>query len=599
MRQQLSGFVLVKSELVQCAEELAGLAERLDQVDLADRAEERLGKLAAEEFNLAVFGQFKRGKSTLINALLGADLLPTAVVPLTSIVTVLRYGREPAAVVTFTDGRRASIAVSEIADYITERGNPQNEKGVRQVEIRYPAPLLKDGVRLIDTPGVGSVFLNNSEVTYDFLPNADAAILVLAADQPISQAEVEFLHEVRRYAAKFFFLLNKIDILSEPELEESLGFCCPVVQQELQTSGIVLYPISAKQALMGRLQEDDVLVDQSRVPELEQALTRFLMREKGATLLETTRWRLREMAVGLEQTIDLELAVLMLTPQELAEKIDLFRQQVDRLLQEQQDVEYLLRGEMGRLIARVEEDLKPLVEDHVGSLRNRLVESFQTNKHLSKFKLIEAVTAELARAVEEIFNAWREPEEAIINQEFTRITSRFEQRLNQIVDAVRGVAQKLFGVEITPVMAVEPLTAESGHYYLVENPFTLQTDTLPLLLPAPLAKRIIRRRFLENARLELDRNAGRWRSDFQERIEKSARRFLFNFREQVERALRDTQRTLERAAHERAQSEERVAATLDTLKAAQQEIQALRQRLGWLTIAVNAPVGSLVEREQM
>lgn len=598
MMPQLSEFALAKSELVQCAEELAGLAEQQDKVDLADRAEEVLGKLAVGEFNLAVFGQFKRGKSTLINALLGADLLPTAVVPLTSIVTILRYGRKPAAMVTFTDGRRASIAVNEMADYITERGNPQNEKGVHQVEIRYPALLLKDGVRLIDTPGVGSVFSNNSEATYDFLPNADAAILVLAADQPISQAEVEFLHQARRYAAKFFFALNKIDLLNERELQESLEFCSQVIEQELQASGVTLYPISAKQALVGRVQDDPWLVEQSRVPELERALTQFLMREKGTTLVEAARRRLSEMAVTLEQAIALELTALRLTPQELAEKIELFRQQAERILQEQQDVEYLLRGETGRLIARVEEDLKPLVQGRVNPLRQRLNECFNANQRLSKSKLVEAMTAELARAVEQIFNAWREPEEAVINQEFTRITRRFEQRLNQIVDAVRDVARGLFGVEVTPVMAVEPLTAESGHYYLVENPFTLQTDMLPLLLPAPLAKQIIRRRFLENARLELDRNAGRWRSDFQERIEKSARRFLFNFHEQVERALRDIQRTLERAAHERAESEARVAATLDTLNAAQQEIQALRQRLDWRAIAVNEPVGLLVEQEQ-
>ncbi|MBI3949486.1 MAG: dynamin family protein [Acidobacteria bacterium] len=599
MMQQLSDFALVKSEMVQCAEELAILAQHQDKVDLADRAEELLGKLAAGEFNLTVFGQFKRGKSTLINALLGVDILPTAVVPLTSIVTILRYGRAPAAKVTFTDGRRVSIAVSEISEYITERGNPPNEKGVRRVEVSYPAPLLKDGVRLIDTPGAGSIFLNNTEATYDFLPNADAAILILAADQPISQAEVEFLHEARRYAAKFFFLLNKIDLLSERELLEPLEFCRRVIEEELQTTDLVLYPLSAKQALIGRLQGDRSLVDRSRVPGLEYALTQFLLREKGTTLLGAARRRLYEMAVTLEQAIDLELTALMLTPQEVAEKIELFHQQADRILQEQQDVEYLLHGETGRLIARVEEDLRPLVEDHVDPLRRRLAEFFNVNKHLGKFKLVEAMTNELAGAVQEIFTAWHEQEETIISQEFTRITARFQERMNQIVEVVQDVAKGLFGVEVTPVMAVEPLTTESSHYYLVENPFTLQADTIVLMLPAPIAKRIIRRRFLENARLELDRNAGRWRSDFQERIEKSARRFRVKFQEQVEDALRDIQRTLERAAQERAQSEERVAATLDTLQAAQREIRALGQSLDQLTPTPNVPVAWSVGEEQI
>jgi small GTP-binding protein len=591
MAQQLGDFALMKSEMLQLAEELAIVAQQQGEVNLVARGEELMGKLATEVFNLAVFGQFKRGKSTLINALLGAEILPVAVVPLTSVVTVLRYGREPVAAVTFADGRRASISLSELSEYITERGNPGNKKGVRQVEVSYPAQLLKNGVQLIDTPGVGSVFLNNTEVTYDFLPNADAAIMVLAADQPISQAEVEFLHEVRRYAAKFFFILNKIDILSERELQESLEFCRQVIEQELGTNGAVLYPISAKQALVGRQQRDHSTLEQSRVPELEQALAEFLLREKGATMLEAARRRLSEMAIALEQAVGLELTALMLAPQELAEKIGLFRQQMERILQEQQDVEYLLRGEIGRLITRVEEDLKPLVEENVSPLQQRLNDFFNTNNHLSKSDLVKAMTEELRRAVEQIFNAWRKQEEVVINQEFTRITARFEQRMNEIVAAVRDVAKGLFGVEVTPVMVIEPLIAESGHYYLVENPFTLQIDALPLLLPEPQAKRIIRRRFLQNARLELDRNAGRWRSDFQERLEKSARRFLLNFNEQVERALGDIQRTLERAAKERAQSEARVAETRDTLQAAQEQVRALRQRLDRLVLVSGVPAG--------
>lgn len=592
MAQQLGDFALLKAELLQLAEELALVAQQQGEVNLVARGEELMGKLATEAFNLAVFGQFKRGKSTLINALLGAEILPVAVVPLTSIVTVLRYGWEPVAAVTFADGRRAFIPLSELSGYITERGNPGNQKGVRQVDVSYPAQLLKNGLRLIDTPGVGSVFVNNTEAAYDFLPNADAAIMVLAADQPISQAEVEFLHEVRRYAAKFFFVLNKIDILSERELQESLEFCRQVIEQELGAKSVVLYPISAKQALVGRVQRDHSMLEQSRVPEVEQALTEFLVREKGVTMLEAGRRRLSEIAIALEQAVGLELTALMLAPQELTEKMGLFRQQMERLVQEQQDVTYLLRGEIGRLITRVEEDLKPLVEENVSSLQQRLNDFFHANQHLSKSKLVEAMAAELRHAVEQIFNAWREQEEAVISQEFTRITARFEQRMNEIVAAVRGIAKGLFGVEVTPVMVIEPLIAESGHYYLVENPFTLQIDALPLLLPESQAKRIVRRRFLQNARLELDRNAGRWRSDFQERLEKSARRFLRNFNEQVEQALGDIQRTLERAAKEHAQSKERVAATCDMLQAAQEQVRAVRQSLDRLVLVSGVPSGT-------
>ncbi|MGQ9688073.1 MAG: dynamin family protein [Desulfobaccales bacterium] len=112
-----------------------------------------LDKLRQNRFHLLVLGAFKRGKSTLINALLGEALLPVAIIPLTSVVTILGYGERLSIQVLFRDGQRRLISKEELVDYITEKGNPQNHKGVQEVEITYPSEYLQDGVRLIDTPG--------------------------------------------------------------------------------------------------------------------------------------------------------------------------------------------------------------------------------------------------------------------------------------------------------------------------------------------------------------------------------------------------------------------------------------------------------------
>jgi ribosome biogenesis GTPase A len=136
---------------------LAGIiAELLEQgFDGTKHLSELQEKLALQQFNLVVMGQFKRGKSTFINALLGADIVPTAIVPLTSIVTLLCFGPQPKATVHFLDGRREETAIAEIQRYVTEKENPQNRLNVKEVEVFYPCAHLKDGVRIIDTPGVG------------------------------------------------------------------------------------------------------------------------------------------------------------------------------------------------------------------------------------------------------------------------------------------------------------------------------------------------------------------------------------------------------------------------------------------------------------
>jgi ribosome biogenesis GTPase A len=160
------GFKATKDALTTAMKRLTALFERRGQKVLLSRARDLADKLAAEQFNLMVLGQFKRGKSTLLNALLGADLLPTAVVPLTSIVTIIHHGPEPRAVVSFLDGRTLEVAVPDIATFITEPENPKNIKGVAQVGVSFPAGVLMDGVRLVDTPGVGSVFASNTGTTW-------------------------------------------------------------------------------------------------------------------------------------------------------------------------------------------------------------------------------------------------------------------------------------------------------------------------------------------------------------------------------------------------------------------------------------------------
>ena len=134
-------------------------------------------KLEEEAFNLVVLGQFKRGKSTFINALLGEGILPTAITPLTSVVTILRYGPELRVVVEYLSGRLEQIDLADLPAFITERENPQNKKEVKEVRVFYPSPYLKGGVRIIDTPGAGSVYSHNTEAAYAYLPYVDAGIL--------------------------------------------------------------------------------------------------------------------------------------------------------------------------------------------------------------------------------------------------------------------------------------------------------------------------------------------------------------------------------------------------------------------------------------
>src|SRR5438309_7530961 len=135
--EEMRSFTKTKAQMATALNQLADFFTQRGQGALLWRACALVDKLETEQFNLVVLGQFKRGKSTLINALLGADLLPTAVVPLTSIVTIIQHGPQPRALVRFLDGRTLEGDVADLALYITERDNPANTRGVAQVEVAF------------------------------------------------------------------------------------------------------------------------------------------------------------------------------------------------------------------------------------------------------------------------------------------------------------------------------------------------------------------------------------------------------------------------------------------------------------------------------
>lgn len=233
--------------------ELCRLQEQEAQV-LADR-------LRSRKITIAVIGQFKRGKTTLINSILGSKLLPVGIVPITAAITRIEYasngeaaavdGETATATVFFTNGLSEQVPVSDLHEYISEQENHDNERGVAEVELLTDADFLKDGLTLVDTPGVGSVHEQNSKSAMDFARESDGVIFMLSVDSPLNQIEVDFLRKVRRFAGKFYFAVNKIDRVDEDELEEYLEYCRSLIVgimelDDEEAKALKLLPISAR-----------------------------------------------------------------------------------------------------------------------------------------------------------------------------------------------------------------------------------------------------------------------------------------------------------------------------------------------------------------
>ena len=247
---------------------------------------ELMVKLAEDRFVLAVVGQFKRGKSSLMNAIIGRELLPTGVLPVTSAVTILRFGTHERLVIPRPSRLFSEEApVSSLPEYVTQEGNPGNQKQINGVYVELPLPFLRRGVEFVDTPGVGSAIDANTATTMAFLPQCDAAIFVTSVDTPMTAVETAFLADIRQHAEKLFVVVNKIDLLEGREREEVLNYIAETIRQQTGAANLRVFPVSSRLGLKARLASESEGYARSGLAALEETLAEFLSSEKSDALL--------------------------------------------------------------------------------------------------------------------------------------------------------------------------------------------------------------------------------------------------------------------------------------------------------------------------
>lgn len=375
INDRLISFQEAKGSILERAAELEAVARKLEKEEMAQSVSAVVRKLDEERFYLAVLGNFKRGKSTFINALLGSPILPTGVVPLTSVVTKLSYDVDDRAVVTYEDGGKRTIELDALEDYITERGNPGNQKSIAEVDVLVNSPLLQRGVILVDTPGIGSTYISNTRATYDFLSKLDAAIIVIGSDPPISEVELDFVREVKPNVEGLFFVQNKMDRANAKDWNEALLFSKTVLEKDLKMD-IKLYPLSSLNALEAKSRNDREKLLESGLPVLEADLERFIMVEKGQLLLRSASRKLQRIVSDLRTSVDMEQRVMCEMSQTLDDKISWLEKEIGSVKRRMDEIEYLIDGGVDRVTKTFDEELDAFKRTNRPLLMSRLDEFF-------------------------------------------------------------------------------------------------------------------------------------------------------------------------------------------------------------------------------
>jgi GTP-binding protein EngB required for normal cell division len=250
--------IITRNGLVEFRPRISALASRLEE----------------DNFEVALFGRVSCGKSSLLNVLLGTDVLPVGINPITAVPTKLRYGPELRAAVAFGDGQSAAVSVEELSRLVTEQGNPGNLKNVVRALVEVPSPRLKEGILLVDTPGLGSLAKRGAAETLAYLPSCDLALLLIDAGATLNEEDIGTLRLLYEAGIPALVLLSKADLLAEGDLHHAISYIQEHIQRDLNLN-VTVHPVSA-------LHEYSILLDQFFESEL---LPRF---EKARALREAS-----------------------------------------------------------------------------------------------------------------------------------------------------------------------------------------------------------------------------------------------------------------------------------------------------------------------
>jgi hypothetical protein len=552
---------------------LAALARDLGSESVFDEAIRLAQRVAEGRFYVACVGQFKRGKSTLLGALLGERILPTGVLPVTTLPTVVRYGKSRSARVRFQGGNWKDIAPEELTQYVSEENNPGNAKGVVGVEVFSPSPLLADGMSFVDTPGLGSIFAENTAATQAFVPHIDAAIVVVGADPPIAGEEVKLVEEVGKQVRNLVVVLNKADKTSDSDREIAKSFTYRVLEARLNRPIGTIYEISAEEHLEKRGPERDW---RNLVGTLET-----LARESGRNLVRTAGDRgLRRLSEELLAIISEEKEALLRPIEESEQRIESLRRTISEAEGSLRDIGYLFMAEQHHLSDMFLEQRKEFLAESSPKANSEFADALKRipRRYGPKFRRDALHAAQVV--TERHVVPWLNAEQARAEAEYRRAESRF---VNIGSDFLKKLSES--GI---PELARMLNAQGSEKGFRVPSRFTFEglihiaQPASPLryladvFLGAVRMVSVIERDAQEFLDHLMEMNSTRVQSDVVARVQESRGQLEVEIRKLLHEVTRIAEQALEHARAARAAGAPAVEAALTRLDRIEREVFSLR-----------------------
>lgn len=434
---------------------LQTILKELDLINLFNKINQDIDILQNEKFTLVVVGEFSRGKSTFVNALLGKKILPSSKRPTTNIISKIVFADEPVYEIFFKDGKSRYLTEEEFknikaqaevdsSNILKFKSFLQREEDFSKIDcavIGQPISFCKNGVEVVDTPGTNDLNVGRMEITYNYLNQADAAVLLLNSTQVLTKSELDFLKEriLGNQIKDIFVVINFKDQLNSEEEVKVKDYVYTKLKELVQidpkiflvsSSGALCYRI--KQA-GGKLTAREIMnlpdsFSDTGFSDLENALANYLDEEKGKAKLGKYIERIFIYIKSAENDINLRTEALARSTKELKNEISVLQPKVEKI----KCATAIIVNNMKQQLSLSEIDLKTYVDGTVKNMRlaalkavdnyqegmskneiEQLIDSAVTPLQKELFenvnkKLNEAINAELEVALKNLKNIWND-----------------------------------------------------------------------------------------------------------------------------------------------------------------------------------------------
>lgn len=499
-----------------------------------------INKLKTDSVNFAVIGQFKRGKSSFINSILGADILPSAVLPLTSVITIVKYKKKFSAKIFFHDGSTKTVSSDKLILYISEMHNPNNMKNVKYAEVGYPNDFLKKGITFIDTPGIGSAFTNNTLLTYEYIPKIDAAIFVTSPDPALSEIETKFLNEIFKVTNNVFIVLNKKDYLKEKELTEVIEYTKNTISKKYPGFDFKLFPVSSRQALASKIRGNKRETEKSGVPAFERFLTEHFDTKSKNILYKSVERQFGNLIDRLETEFELEKNSYAIPVEELENRNKQLNEILDKILSGKDEIYERIKKDLNNICLKIQ---RKIIDSGVvlnRKIKTDIREFSSNNINLRKTDFRKNIEDKFIHLLKSGLEEIRKSTEAEVIVSTKELTDKYLSEYSRTINSIYQAVSELFKITLKEIKPEYDFNfTEYLDYVTYEYKLMLEIDTTRLagILGRKYHNRLVTKKQIRKTDTILNNNLSFIYDSISRRLDKYFRNFNIRFSDTVKETI--------------------------------------------------------------